>query len=407
VTLGLILKATIDPSADGALVERPAPGAAPTAFRIWAAGKNECDGGSIEFSEASAKALVEEQAARGRLYSIDFDHLSLMPDRPAESGRAAGWHSLEVRRDAAGAPELWAINVDWCADARAGLEEKPPRWRYFSPAFRTNKDGEVTSYINLALCINPLTHQLPSLASSTALSGETTIMNKKALLAALATITNADASTEDKDKAMAALKAYADAPDDDKEKSADGDDAPPSSKEQPKEGGDAPGDKDDGDGEEKKADDGDKDEKKAATAADPAVKMASALVDANKRIDRLEIEQLLEKRPELPAAVKAWALSQPKDVVIGFLKAQPKKMAEREEKPTPGAGQNERPGLAGTELDFVNRSMGVTAHAERAPQRLEDGSLQIPVMRPGDWRKYEASRQAAPGAGKSAGKGEV
>lgn len=148
---------------DASLVERPGPGRAPSAFRIWAAGENVTDEGQVNFTPASAEAVIEEQAARGRLYPFDFDHLSVVTDRPAESGRAAGWHRLAVRESATG-PELWAVDIEWCADVKAGLESKPPLWRYFSPAFRTI-DSEVTSYINCALCINPLTHQLPSLAS--------------------------------------------------------------------------------------------------------------------------------------------------------------------------------------------------------------------------------------------------
>lgn len=172
------------------LVERAAPGLAPTAFRIWAFGENPCDDGSVFFTDASAIALLDEQTARARVYSIDFDHLSLTANRPAESGRAAGWHTIDVRDDANGNPELWAVNVEWCADAKAGLEETPPRWRFFSPAFLTNDEGEITSYVNLALCINPLTHGLPSLAAHTE-QGDPS-MDKKTLLAALAALGGSD-----------------------------------------------------------------------------------------------------------------------------------------------------------------------------------------------------------------------
>lgn len=133
---------------------------APTEFLIWKSGENMTDDGVFMFTETSAKLLLEEQANRDRLYSFDFDHLSLDSNRPAESGRAAGWHSLAVRDG-----DLWAINVEWCADVKAGLEESPPKWRYFSPAFRVNDANEIVSYINCALCINPKTHGLAALAA--------------------------------------------------------------------------------------------------------------------------------------------------------------------------------------------------------------------------------------------------
>lgn len=151
------------------LVERPGPGQAPTAFRVWAAGPNACDGGKVViFSERSAKAVIDEQTARGRLYSFDFDHRSMMPDAPPEAAKASGWHVLEVREDDAGRPELWATRCEWTAEARAGLEADPPEWRYFSPTFEVDDEREVTSYVNCALTNNPLTHGIPALASAAA-----------------------------------------------------------------------------------------------------------------------------------------------------------------------------------------------------------------------------------------------
>jgi hypothetical protein len=146
-------------------VERPAPGAAPTAFRIWAAGTNDSDEGPVYFTRRSAKLLLAEQAARDRLYPSDFDHLSLLANRPPSAGRASGWHTLEIRTDENGEPELWAVGIDWCPDAREGLEVDPPQWRYFSPAFDTDEHGEIVSYVNFALCINPKSHGLPALAA--------------------------------------------------------------------------------------------------------------------------------------------------------------------------------------------------------------------------------------------------
>lgn len=149
------------------LVERSAPGKAPTAFRIWAFGANACDGKTVVFSERSAEMLLAEQAARGRLYSFDFDHRSMMQDVSPNAGKSAGWHALEVREHE-GKPELWAAGpCDWTAEARTGLEADPPEWRYFSPCYGTDpKTREVVSYVGCALTNNPLTHGIPALASS-------------------------------------------------------------------------------------------------------------------------------------------------------------------------------------------------------------------------------------------------
>lgn len=154
-------------AAGRALVERPSPGKAPTAFRIWASGPNECDGKTVVFSERSAEALLAEQAARGRLYSFDFDHRSLMPDVSPDAGKASGWHVLEVRQDESVKPELWAASCDWTAEARAGLEADPPEWKYFSPCYDVDPaTREVVSYTNCALTNNPLTYGIPALASA-------------------------------------------------------------------------------------------------------------------------------------------------------------------------------------------------------------------------------------------------
>jgi hypothetical protein len=148
------------------LVERPAPGLAPTAFRIWSYGPNVCDGFTVVFSERSAEALLAEQASRGRLYSFDFDHRSTLSDVSPEAACAAGWHVLDVR-DVDGKPELWASACDWTPEAKSGLEVGPPEWRYFSPCFVTDPDSrEVISYVNCALTNNPLTHGIPALASA-------------------------------------------------------------------------------------------------------------------------------------------------------------------------------------------------------------------------------------------------
>src|SRR6187551_3595615 len=92
---------------------------APTEFLIWRAGDNTTDHGEVLFTRRSAEVLMREQRVRGNEYSIDIDHLSLKEEAPIESHRAVGWHTLAVRLDANGDPELWAVDVRWTDTVRA------------------------------------------------------------------------------------------------------------------------------------------------------------------------------------------------------------------------------------------------------------------------------------------------
>lgn len=341
---------------DGDLVERSAPGQAPTAFRIWAAGENRCDDGSVFFTPMSAELLIREQGDRGRLYAFDYDHLSLTSDRPATSGQAAGWHSLECRNDSAGNPELWAIDCDWCADAKAGLESSPPAWRYFSPAFRVTEAGEIVSYINCAICINPLTHDLPSLATLraaavTASTGDCGPMDKKALLAALATLANADASDEDKKAASSLLAAHLDAEDGDEDKKDD----------KKKEEADPPPPEDD------KKDDDKKEEEKAAKALAATSKLAADYIRLKARVDATEISDLLTSRPDLDPTIIAWAQTQSLAVVKSFVAGASVKV-DRPKAATQGDQKSNESGFVAAEMGShpVDKVFGIRAASNGA-----------------------------------------
>jgi phage I-like protein len=148
----------------------PEPAAArkaPSEFLIWRAGDNRTDHGEVFFTARSAEMLMLEQKVRNNLYPIDVDHLSLKNDSPIDSHRAIGWHALEVRPDANGEPELWAVNVKWSDAVRAGLEQSPPAWRYISPAFAVDtKTREVVSYTNLAVTNVPATWNAVPIAAT-------------------------------------------------------------------------------------------------------------------------------------------------------------------------------------------------------------------------------------------------
>jgi hypothetical protein len=156
-------------------VERPGPGLAPSAFRIWRAGENPTDKGPVVVTPEAIEAVIAAQAVRGNRYSIDSDHLSLSKDAPPEARVALGWHSLEAR-EGEGGLELWACGLEWGEFARGQLEAKPPGLRYFSPAYDVHKETrELVRYLNLALTINPATWNTTALA--TAQAGGTTRMD--------------------------------------------------------------------------------------------------------------------------------------------------------------------------------------------------------------------------------------
>lgn len=377
-------------------VERMGPGKAPTAFRIWRAGENIADDGSVFFTEESAASLLAEQVSRARPYSIDFDHLSLNTNRPAEAGRAAGYHVLEVRPDAAGAPELWAVNVEWCVDVREGLEEHPPRWRYFSPAFIVDEEAEVTSYVNLALCINPMTHGIPLLASQkpatvkhASRSHNTEAgMSAEEMLAALDAIIEATDDADKKAALVAAREALA------AKKDVDSDPADDTVE-------DAKGD-DDGKDEEKKAaaegDDKKDEEKKAAaakahaTSLDPIAVLTREVMQLRRRDELRDIEALLDTNKGLPDAFKSHCRKQSVETVKVMLGAMPKMHSAKRNETPAQTKSDAADGMDPRQADAMDRAMGVKPATALLPTKLPDGRFQMHNIRPSDLTRLSAQK---------------
>jgi hypothetical protein len=285
-------------------VERPAPGAAPTAFRIWRAGENATSKGTHTFSKKSAERLMAEQELRGTTYSIDVDHMSLDSSAPPEHHRAVGWHRLEVR-DTADGPELWAVDVEWTTEIRAALESTPPGFRYFSPAYDVSREtGEVVAYCNTALTNNPATYQVTALATR-ADSNEDS-MTIKDILAALKEMAEGDS-----DEAKTAARMY---------KAAEGEDE---KKDETEEKKDSDGSDDDEEKKEaKKASDDSEDEEEKKDSVAATVKKA---VDAaiQKVRDDAERDRLLASRKDLPEAFLATVKDQPLALVQKVLASMP------------------------------------------------------------------------------------
>jgi hypothetical protein len=292
-------------------VERAGPGSAPTAFRIWKAGLTRTDKGDSIFNEAAAERLMADQAARGNLYSIDVDHMSLSETAPPEYHKAVGWHRLEVRRDENGDPELWACDVQWVPEIKAGLEKDPPEWRYFSPAYAVHTETrEVTRYANTALTNNPATWRVTALASIAA-AGKAS-MKLSELAAALRAMADGDGEDAKTAKALCAIL--------------DGD----------KDGGDKEAKKTSEGADDKKDDGENKEAKKASEGADDKdedkeTKVAASNIDLVKRVhelevtiatdkERNEIKELLATRPDFSKEVRATLAVSPIKVVRDAVK---------------------------------------------------------------------------------------
>ena len=144
---------------------------APKEFRILADGKIPTDYGLSVCNEKCAQEIIAEFKKRGVDMVIDYAHMSLS-DAPPECHVAAGWipcpNGLEWRPG----DGLYAVNVQWTEKAKAGLEAKPPEWKYFSPTYYQHEDtGEVYSLVNVALTNVPATWGLVRLAASRKMQG--------------------------------------------------------------------------------------------------------------------------------------------------------------------------------------------------------------------------------------------
>lgn len=374
---GAMVLASSGADEDG--VERAEDGT-PKAFRIWRAGANVTDHGTHVFSEESARALMAEQSARGNLYSIDVDHMSLNKESPPESRKAVGWHRLDVRNG-----ELWAVDVEWTDTVRAGLTKQPPEWRYFSPAYDVaKKSGEITSYLNTALTNNPATWSVTALASRNASTERT--MNEEEMRSALA----AWAGDDDDKKAAAAKQLSSMFPDksgDDDKKAADSASGEP-------------------DGDEPKGDE----KKEASVAATASARDAAALLatigEQDRRIKELEAAsesskrtQILASRPDLSKAQREYLEKQPVAKLQELLSLIPVS-TEIKAAATPTRGSEQgavrASKLPPSESEALKRRMGLV-NDDVAPRR-EGSGVVFPAMTPDQAKRVEARRAAEGGA---------
>lgn len=150
-------------------IETSADGKAPHAVRLWRAGWNETDRGALNFTPRSAEMVMSAFAARGNPLVFDYEHESTIPiDKrggcPMRGVASADRATLEVRKDGAGQPELWASGIGWTAEAQRQIEARERT--QVSPISRYDLETkEITAIENVALCREGATHHGTLLAS--------------------------------------------------------------------------------------------------------------------------------------------------------------------------------------------------------------------------------------------------
>jgi len=363
----------------------------PKAFRIWKMGDNLTDFGVHRFTRASAQLLMASQEARGNRFSIDVDHLSLSASAPPESRKAVGWMDLEVRPDG-----LWACNVQWTDVVAAGLAKDPPEWRYFSPAYNTNKEGEIVQYLNTALTNNPRTWNVTALAAQPPRKGESMTYEE-----ALAALMGDD--EEKKEAAKAAIKAAFGEKEGEPPKEAPKEAAAPAvpPKEEPKAAATLPAEK--------------KDEPKEASAVAALASMAVTLAEQGKKLAAIEAEKIAEqhakvragifaKRPDLSKPLLASLAKVPLDILEETVNAIPiaqmNKASAQFVAPTRGETQTEggitehrAAQLPPEERHELAVRMGTKPEGIQRPFWAAGGYRTYPSMTRDEARKYAAERK--------------
>ncbi|RQS55716.1 MULTISPECIES: phage protease [Burkholderia] len=97
-----------------------------------------------------AKRLVAAMAARKTPMVLDYEHQTLSAATSGTPAPAAAWIKAVEWRDGQG---LYATDVEWTARASAFVDAK--EYRFISPVFTYDADGNVLQLINAALTNNP------------------------------------------------------------------------------------------------------------------------------------------------------------------------------------------------------------------------------------------------------------
>ena len=154
-----------------------AGGLAPTEMRILPAGAfkatdgrpgKETADGYWHLTAALAAQVIAQVQGMGTDVLVDYEHQSLLTNKNGQPAPASAWlKKLEWR---AGPPDqagLWATDVTWTAKAKAAIEAG--EYRYLSPVFAYNAEGQVLRLASVALTNTPALDVLDPLTQRAAL----------------------------------------------------------------------------------------------------------------------------------------------------------------------------------------------------------------------------------------------
>ncbi|MDN3524348.1 phage protease [Halomonas sabkhae] len=172
-------------------------------------------GGPWRLDESQARRIIELAANRNTDIVVDYEHQTLLSETNGQPAPAAGWiapASLEWRADG-----LFG-RIQWTAAAKEsvtpGPEGEPPEYRYLSPVFPYDAEtGAVLDLLHLSLTNNPAISDGDAVLAaarraSTTTEQEESTVKREQLIKALSLA--ADATDEQIEGELAALKARAD-----------------------------------------------------------------------------------------------------------------------------------------------------------------------------------------------------
>lgn len=146
-------------------------------FMLFPAGEFRANDGRPEecacwvMNAASAQVLIAAAKAKGVDYVTDYEHQTLRSKQNGKPAPASAWFSELEWREGDG---LYAVNVRWTATAAAMIAAD--EYRYISPVFSYDRNGNITGLINAALTNTPALDNMEEvlLAAASMLSGDLT-----------------------------------------------------------------------------------------------------------------------------------------------------------------------------------------------------------------------------------------
>lgn len=143
-------------------------GAAPREARLWAAGWNDTDKGALNFTPDSARMVMQAYRDRGNPLAWYYEHenrepLSVRGGCPMKGVCSAPRSALAIRGPAT-APECWAENIEWTAEAARQIASGE-RTQLSPVAAFDSETREIVAILDVSLCAEGATHNGTLLAS--------------------------------------------------------------------------------------------------------------------------------------------------------------------------------------------------------------------------------------------------